>query len=78
MAESAPPFLSFVDSDYEDFYSPGDMPRKIRDFCAGTGQKVPQTKAEILRCVFESLAFKYRQSLERLEKIAQTQTDFHL
>jgi sugar (pentulose or hexulose) kinase len=72
MAETASPFLSFIDPDDDSFYSPGDMPRKIREYCAKTCQRIPQTKAEILRCIFESLAFKYRQSLERLESITQT------
>ena len=45
------------------------MPEKIQQYCKDTGQKVPESKAEILRCVFESLAMKYRWSMEKLEEI---------
>ena len=45
------------------------MPKKIQEYCAETGQYVPQTKGEIIRCVNESLALKYRQAIEGLEEI---------
>ena len=45
------------------------MPDKIRDYCAETGQYVPQTKGEIVRCIMESLALKYRQAILGLEEI---------
>lgn len=75
MAEASEPFIAFIDPDHDLFYSPGDMPRKVQEFCAGSGQRVPQTKGEILRCVFESLALKYRWSLDRLEEILQKSLD---
>ncbi len=69
LAASAPPLRSFVDPDASVFLKPGDMPARIRDFCAQTGQPVPQSKGEIIRCALESLALKYRWVLERLEEI---------
>lgn len=69
MARNCQPFKAFIDPDHDDFYLPGDMPRIIQDFCARTGQEIPQTKGEIVRCVYESLALKYRWTIERLEKI---------
>ena len=36
------------------------MPARIRRFCEGTGQRPPEGPAEMARCVFESLALKYR------------------
>ena len=65
MASTAKPFKAFIDPDNDLFYSPGQMPEKIQQFCKDTGQEVPETKAEILRCVFESLAMKYRWSMEK-------------
>ncbi|MBR5059144.1 MAG: rhamnulokinase, partial [Clostridia bacterium] len=44
-------------------------PQKVQDYCLRTGQRVPQTKGEIIRVVEESLALKYRQSIEGLEAI---------
>ncbi len=75
MASTATPFQAFIDPDNDIFYNPGDMPRKIQQFCKDTGQKVPETKAEIIRCVFESLAMKYRWSMEKLEEITGNKLD---
>ncbi len=68
-ALSAKPFQSIIDVDAPDFFEPYNMPVKVQDYCARTGQKVPETKGEIVRCVMESLALKYRQAIEGLEKI---------
>ncbi|MCX7681834.1 MAG: rhamnulokinase [Anaerolineae bacterium] len=69
LAAEAVPLRSFVDPDATVFLKPGDMPARIRDFCAQTGQPVPQSKGEIIRCALDSLALKYRWVLERLEEI---------
>lgn len=69
MAEASPAFICSIDPDHDSFYSPGNMPEKVQNFCASTGQKVPQTKGEIIRCVYESLAMKYRLTMEGLEEI---------
>lgn len=66
-AAMAEPFASLIDPDVDDFYSPGNMPDRIREYCRRTGQKVPEGKGEIVRCIMESLALKYRMTLEGLE-----------
>ncbi len=68
-AEKAGPFKAFIDPDEEAFGSPGRMPEKVQDYCRRTGQPVPGDKAEIVRCIMESLALKYRMVLEGLEDI---------
>lgn len=75
MAMEAKAFKCFIDPDHDTFYSPGNMPQKIQEFCKSTGQYVPETKGEIIRCVFESLAMKYRWSIERLEEIRGRRLD---
>ncbi|MCY4089876.1 MAG: rhamnulokinase [Caldilineaceae bacterium] len=60
LAETADPLRSFVDPDDGRFLPPGDHPAHIRDFCALSGQPLPQSDAAIARCVFESLALAYR------------------
>lgn len=66
MAEQAEPFRSFIDPDDTVFYTPGDMPARIADYCQKTGQPAPETVAQVMRAVYESLAFKYRYVLEQL------------
>lgn len=75
LASEARPFLAVIDPDSDLFLRPGDMPEKIRAFCAGSGQTVPQTRGEIVRVVLESLALKYRLVLERLEELAGRRLD---
>ena len=67
LAEAAPTFTAVIDVDERDFAAPGDMPQRIRACCARTGQPVPQDRGTIARIVFESLALKYRRTLEILE-----------
>lgn len=69
-AEESEPFMALIDPDDSMFYYPGDMPSKIQEYCVKTRQKIPETKGQIVRCVMESLALKYRQTFEGLEKIA--------
>ncbi len=68
LAEQAPEFMAVIDVDDPRFMTPGNMPKRIQQYCAETGQPIPQTKGEISRVVYESLALKYRWSLERLEQ----------
>lgn len=74
-AAEAEPFRSFINPDAPEFSPYGNMPKRIREFCERTGQPVPQTDGEICRCIYESLAFKYRQSLENLEKVTGKKFD---
>jgi rhamnulokinase len=69
LAEGAEPFQSIIDADDSEFLKPGDMPTRIQAYCARTGQTVPESQSAILRCIFESLACKYRWVLERLENM---------
>lgn len=69
LAEQVPPFRSLVDPDDPRFLPPGDMPARIRAYCQETGQPIPETPAEVTRCILESLALKYRWVIERLEAV---------
>jgi rhamnulokinase len=75
MAQQSPAFVSLIDPDAPDFLAPGDMPARIRDFCARTGQTIPETVGAIARCIFESLALKYRIVLEQLKTLTGRQVD---
>ncbi|WP_341678840.1 rhamnulokinase [Niveibacterium sp. SC-1] len=69
-AEAAPSG-SLVDPNDARFLNPPSMADAIRAFCAETGQATPQSAGEFARCVFESLACLYRQTLDELRAITR-------
>ena len=69
MALASKPFQCFIDPDDQLFATAGNMPRRIREYCEKTGQYVPQTVGEIVRCIFESLSLRYRWTAEKLEEL---------
>jgi rhamnulokinase len=71
-AALAPPLRSIIDTDHPAFYQAGDMPVKIRDYCKKTGQPLPETVGEIARTCYESLALKYRYTLDAMGKMKGT------
>ncbi|MGB7294412.1 MAG: rhamnulokinase family protein [Candidatus Aminicenantales bacterium] len=66
MAGEAPPFEAFIEPDCPDFLNPPSMPEAIRSYCLRTGQVSPQSPAGTVRCILESLALKYRSTLDQL------------
>ncbi len=68
-AETAPPLRSLIDPDAPEFLAVGDMPGRIRDYCRRTGQPIPEMVGEIARCCLESLALRYRQVIDALERL---------
>ncbi|MFB5677524.1 rhamnulokinase family protein [Paenibacillus terreus] len=70
LAEKAPAFAAFIDPDDELFLHAGDMRSRIRQYCRTTGQGLPDGPGELARCIFESLALKYRYVLELTEKLS--------
>jgi rhamnulokinase len=69
LAAAAPAFTAFIEVDAADFLQPGDMPARIRAYCARTGQPVPADRGTVARIVLESLALKYRRTLEMLDEL---------
>lgn len=68
LARAAEPFVCFIDTEDAAYSSPGDIPGKIREYAAASGQRVPETDGQILRCIYEGLAFKYRQTYEEMRE----------
>ena len=60
LALECEPFKCFIDPDAPEFAPMGNLPRRVKEYCEKTGQYVPQTVGEIIRCIYESLALKYR------------------
>lgn len=65
----AQPFKCLIDPDYKDFLNPADMPAAIAGFCRKTGQNPPENHGEYIRCIFESLAMKYRITLDSIRTV---------
>ena len=69
------PFQSIINPDDEMFANPANMQQAIKDYCAKTGQHVPEGYAETCRCIFESLALRYRQVAGYLKEMASFPID---
>lgn len=68
-ASESAPFRSFIDVEDDRFANPENMENEIKAYCRETGQPVPESLGETLRCAYESLAMKYRYSVEKLEQL---------
>lgn len=71
LALAAEPFKCFIDPDAPEFVPHGNVPKRVREFCEKTGQYVPQTVGEIMRCIYESLAMKYKLTFEKLRECTE-------
>ncbi len=69
-ASKSEPFKYLVNPDAEVFANPTTMTRAIVDYCINTGQSAPQTIGEHVRCIFESLALRYKQVFDHLQELA--------
>ncbi|MGI6457997.1 MAG: rhamnulokinase [bacterium] len=69
LAAEAPSFLALVNPNDARFMNPPDMPAAIQDYCRETGQRVPETEGQLIRCALESLALVYSSVIQSLEKI---------
>lgn len=66
------PRRSIIDVNDERFVAPGDMPSRVQEACRDSRQWVPQTEAEIVRVIFDSLVAKYVEVIDELESITGT------
>jgi len=76
MAMASKPLQCIINPDDALFSGPGDMPGRIAQYCKQTGQHVPENKGEIVRCIFDSLALRYRWTVERINELMGTKIPF--
>lgn len=69
-AMKVPAFQSLINPDDAMFANPSNMQNAIKEYCLKTGQHVPDGYAEICRCIFDSLALRYRQVFGYLKEMA--------
>jgi len=75
LAAKARPLRSIVNVNAPRFLNPPDMPREIQGFCRETKQPVPRTEGELIRCAYESLALKYRETLASIEELTGEESE---
>ena len=68
-------FRSIINPDDAMFANPSNMIQAIQTYCKQTNQPVPETPAEICRCIFDSLALRYRQVFTWLAEFASFPLD---
>lgn len=69
-AGEAKPFGSFIDVSDEDFAQfQLNMPQTIEIHCESKVQDKPKSMGEISRCVFESLAMRFKHNFNNMEKL---------
>ena len=67
-AESAD-IPSVIDVDDKIFQNPVDMEDAIAEYCEAHGQPIPETYGEVVRCVLQSLALRYKQGIDQLNRL---------
>jgi rhamnulokinase len=70
LAGASPALQSLISVGDNRFLAPPNMVECIQSFCRETGQPVPQTDGEIVRCILESLALEYRWGTEKLRELS--------
>ena len=70
-ALAATPFRCYIDVDDPSFATPGNLPRRVKEYCEKTGQYVPQNRGEIMRCIYQSLAMKYRYTFDSVKTLSK-------
>jgi rhamnulokinase len=69
LADKASPFAAVIDPDDRRLLRPGNMPAQLVALAAEGRQSLAADPGPIVRCVLESLAMKYRWTIERLESV---------
>ena len=70
-ALEAEPFKCFIDVDDAAFEPAGNLPKRVKEYCEKTGQYVPQTRGEIMRCIYQSIAMKYKYTFNKLNTVGE-------
>ncbi|WP_202918112.1 rhamnulokinase [Streptomyces cavernae] len=74
-AAAVPALRSVVDAGNAAFLAPGRMPARITEACRASDQPVPETPAEITRCILDSLALAHRRAVVEAQQLADHPVD---
>lgn len=74
-AGRVPAFTTIIDPDDPVFLPPGDMPARIAAACERRGETPPQSQAETVRCILDSLALAYRSAIHQAQQLSGRSVD---
>lgn len=69
LAEQATPFLRLIDPDATQFLDIGNMSEKVNAFLTQTNQPRASSPGEYARCLFESLALRYKTVIRQISEL---------
>jgi rhamnulokinase len=69
MAEEAEPLRSLINPNAARFWKPDDMAAKVQAYCRETKQPVPESPGQLLRCISDSLALLYQETLAQIQEM---------
>lgn len=75
LARAEKPFECFIDPDAPEFATAGGVPEKIQDYCRKTNQFIPESDGALVRCIYESLAMKYKFAINQISENTGRQFD---
>lgn len=79
IAEGAASPGSFIDVEYQDFNNAGgDYLLKMKNYFAQTGQNMPESDAELIRCIYESIALKVAHYAQALRDLGEDFDSVHI
>jgi rhamnulokinase len=67
--------VSVFDANDPRFMAPGDLPRRIAEFCTERGLAVPEGRAQIVRSIIESLAQAFADAVRTAQRLADRPVD---
>ncbi len=68
-AAREPAWRSIIDVNHPEFLNPVSMVKTIQEHCRKADQPIPESSAQMARCVFDSLALSYRTVKGQLERL---------
>lgn len=74
LARSEKQFACFINPDAPEFATADGIPEKIQNYCKRTNQPVPESDGALVRCIYESLAMKYKSAINQISE--NTDRDF--
>jgi rhamnulokinase len=74
-AALVPPLRYVIDPDDQAFMPPGNMPSRIAAACRAAGHAPPDTPAETVRCILDSLALAYRRAVIEVQELTGQHVD---